>query len=112
MDFFCAGQIQKSLIYRQGLNQRRERQHHLFDLFADLLIMPHPGLYDDKISAGLSCLPSRHGRPYTIFSCNVTGCSNNTALATTNNNRLILQVWIIPLFNRTIKRITVDMSHG
>ena len=82
------------------------------DLAADYDIFGHVGLYDDGVRAELPGLEHGHGRTHAGLAGNVAAGGDHPALATTDDQRLVEQAWVVALFDRGIECVAVDMRDG
>jgi len=68
-----SGQVQKGLVDRNRLDQRRQRLHHAADFAPDADIFFHVRRHDDGIGAGFQRLEHRHCRTHASNACDIAG---------------------------------------
>ena len=105
-----AGKVEKRLVDRERLDQRRQRLHHGAHLAADADIFFHVRRDDDRLGAGVQRLEHRHGRAHALDAGDVAGGRDDAALAAADDDRLVLQRRIVALLDRRVEGVAVDMG--
>jgi hypothetical protein len=105
-----ACQVEKCLIDRQRLDQRRESEHRLAHFSANLNVFCHVGLYHGGLWTTPSGLEHRHCRTNAVGACDVAGGSHHATLAAADNHRFIGQRGIVSLLDRGVKCVAIDVG--
>ena len=104
-----AGQIEKRLVDRQRLDQRRQRLHGVAHLAADADIFRHVGPDHGGLRAQRQRLEHRHRRAHAIGARDVAGGRHHAALAAADDHRPVGQLRIVALLDGGVERVAVDM---
>ena len=107
-----AGEIEKRLVDRQRLDQRRQRQHHLAHLAADARIFLHVRPHDAGVRTQPQRLEHRHRRAHAVGAGDVAGGGDDAAPAAADDHRLGGERRIVALFDRGVERVAIDMGDG
>ena len=105
-----AGEIEKRLVDRQRLDQRRQRLHGVAHLAADADIFRHVGPDHGGVRAERQRLEHRHRRAHAIGARDVAGRRHHAALAAADDDGLVGELGIVALFDGGVERVAVDMG--
>ena len=105
-----AGQIEKRLVDRQRLDQRRQRLHRLAHLAADPDIFRHVGPDHRGLRAQRQRLEHRHRRAHAEGAGDVAGRRDHAALAAADDDRPVGDLRIVALFDGGVERVAIDMG--
>ena len=105
-----AGQIEKGLVDRHRLDERREFLHQRAHLLADARVFLHVGLDDDRLRAGFQRLEHRHCRAHAADAGDVAGSGDDAAPAAADDHGLVAQLRIVALFHRSVEGVAVDVG--
>ena len=105
------GHVEVGLVQRQRLDDRGVLREDLPDLLRDCLVDLEAWLHEDQVGA----LPLRgnrwHGRPDAELARFVAGRRHDAALAgSADGDRLAAEIRIVPLLDRRVKGIHVDVD--
>jgi hypothetical protein len=107
----CARQIQKRLVDRQRLDQRRQRVHVFADLATDVDIFCHVRLDDHSVRAQLIGLEHGHSRANAGLARDIAAGGDNAAHAAADNHRPVAQVGVVALFDRGEECVAIDVGN-
>ena len=110
MQTLGARQIEKRLVDRERLDQRRQRLHRAAHLAADADIFRHVGSDHDGNRTQRQRLEHRHRRAHAIGPRDVAGGRDDAALAAADDDGLVGQIGIVAFLDSRVKRIAVDMG--
>jgi hypothetical protein len=105
-----AGKIQKCLVDRQGLDQRRQSLHGVANLAADPNIFRHVRPDHDRGRAQRQRLEHRHRRAHAKSPRDVAGRRDHAALAAANDYRLVGDLGIVALLDGRVERVAIDVG--
>jgi hypothetical protein len=77
--------------------------HHLANLFSNCAIFLHIWAHDNSFGAELSGLKHGHGRAHALDAGDIATGGDYATLATTNDDRFVYQIGIVPFFDRSIE---------
>ncbi len=112
MQPFGAGEIEKGLVDRQRLDQRREREHRLAHLAAGFDVFRHVRPDHHRVRAAAQRLEHRHGGADAIGARHVAAGGDHAALAAADDHRLVDQRGIVAFLDRGVEGVAVDMRDG
>jgi len=104
------GQIQKRLVDRQRLDQRRQRLHGMAHLAADPDIFRHVGPDHDRLRAQRQRLEHRHRRAHAEGAGDVARRRNHAALAAADDDGLVGDLRIIAFLDGGVERVAIDVG--
>ena len=105
-------QIQKCLVNGKRLNERRVLAHQIADLIAGLLIFLHVWPNNHGLRTQLFGLKHGHGRMHALYARNIATRGNNPAPPAADNERLIVQIWIVAFFDGGVKCVAIYMRYA
>ena len=104
------GNIEKSLVERDGLYEVGVGVEDFVDLGRNLLIDLHSARHEDEVGAEFLGFDRRHSRAHTETAGFVASGRHHTAhIAMPHGNGLATKVGIVSLLHRSIEGIHVDM---
>jgi hypothetical protein len=109
MQALGAGQIDKRFVDRQWLDERRELKQQPAHLASHARIFLHVRRDDGRVRTRGERLEHRHSRMHAIGAGNVAAGRDDAAFAAADNQRLVGELRIVPLLDRGIEGIAVDM---
>ena len=107
-----AGKIEKGLVDRQWLDQRRQLEHALAHLAADGDVFRHVRLDDHGRGAAALGLEHRHRRSDAVGSRDVAGGRHHAALSPADDHRLVGDRGIVAFLDGCVKGVAIDMGDG
>jgi hypothetical protein len=105
-----AGEIQKRLVDRQRLDQRRQRLHGMAHLAADPDIFRHVGRNHDRGRTQRQRLEHRHRRAHAKRPGDVARRRYHAALAAADDDRLVGDIWIVAFLDGGVERVAIDVG--
>jgi hypothetical protein len=104
-----AGQVEKGLVDREWLNQRRRLAHERPHRAADGAILRHVGADDDGIRTGLERLEHRHRGAHAVEPRDVAAGEDDAALATADDYRLVGERRVVAFLDAGVKGVAIEM---
>ena len=109
VDALGAGKIEKRLVDRERLDQRRQRLHHGAPRGRPGIFV-HVGPHDAGVRAQAQRLEHRHRRAHAVGARDVAGGRDHAALAAADDDRLVGERGIVALFDGGVERVAIDMG--
>jgi hypothetical protein len=109
MQAMRAGEIEKRLVDRDGLDQRCHLQHQLAHGSARFGIFRHVGLDDHRLGAERKRLEHGHRRFHALDAGDVAGGRHHASGAAADDHRPVGEFRPVALFDRRIEGIAVDV---
>ena len=107
----AAGQIEKGLVDRQRLDERRQALHPLANLAADARVFGHVRLDDDRLRTQRKRPCRRHRRADAEGAGDVAaGGDDAAAPAAADDDRLVGEGRVVALLDRGVEGVAVDMG--
>jgi hypothetical protein len=107
-----AGEIEKRLIDRQRLDERRQSPHRGAHLTSDRLVLRHVGPDHNSIGAGCQRLEHRHRGAHAVNPRHVAARKHDAAGTATDDNRTVGELGPVALFDARVKGVAIDMRDG
>ena len=105
-----AGEVEKRLVDRQRLDQRRQRLHGMAHLAADPDIFRHVGPDHGGMRAQRQRLEHRHRRAHPEGAGDVAGRRHHAALAAADDDGLVGDLRIVALLDGGVERVAIDVG--
>jgi endonuclease III len=103
--------VMENVPKRQRLDQIGMARQNFPNLTRDRSVASEVWGYEDAIRAESFSSNGRHRRPYSKLPYFIrSGADNRAATTPSDNDRLAPQLRIVPLFDRRVKRIHIDMN--
>jgi len=104
------GQVEKGLVDRDRLDQRRRLAHQLADLPADRAVLGHVGRDDGGLWTQPQGLEHRHRGVQAVRARDVAARRDHPALAAADHHRLVDQLGAVALLDRGVEGVAVDVG--
>ena len=104
-----AGQVEKSLVDRERLDRRRQRQHQLAHFASDAHILRHVRRDDHGVRAGLQRLEHRHRRAHAERARDIACRRHDAALSAAHDHRPVGEARVVALLHRRVEGVAIDM---
>src|SRR6266851_5296452 len=109
MELFGAAEVEKGLVDRHRLDDRRELSHLGAHGAPDLAVFRHVRADHDPVRTGGQRLEHRHCRAHAIKAGDVAAGEHDPTGTAANDDRTIGKVGPVAFFDRGIKGVTIDM---
>ena len=107
------GHVEKRLVERESLHQRRELVEHGEDLLRHRAVMTDARMHHDRLGATAQRFACRHCRVHAELADFVArGCDDATIAAATHDDGFAAQLRVVALLDRCVERIHVDVQDG
>ena len=107
-----AGKIEKGLVDRDRLDQRRQLLHQRADLLADADIFLHVRPNHGGVRAEVERLVHRHGRADAVDAGDVAAGRDDAAFSPADDHRLVGKARVVALLDRGVEGVAIDMGDG
>jgi hypothetical protein len=111
MQSFGPVKIEEGFIDRDGFNKRRQFEHQGSDLPRHASIFCHIGPHHDSLRAGCQRFEHGHGGANAEGPGDIAAGRNDASFAAANDERFVTQARVIPLLDRGVKSIAIDMCN-